>query len=296
MSVRRMADEYRSKYTKVGEQQTLSEAIAHFIEAQTAVLSPYTLRGYQYTLDAINRTEIAKLEADMSRSDAQKIVSLLIHENKSPKTIRNYISLISASVKFAGFSMPQITLPQNIKPESKIPTEGEMRHILSAAEGTPLEIPIALGMMGLRRGEICALTLEDLNGSVFHIHASAVDLTYAQFVKAPKTFESDRYVHIPDAVADKIREQGYVTHLTPERISKRFMRFMKKQGFEGIRFHDLRHFFASYCHNILRLSDAQIQMLGGWKTDYVMKKIYIQSMQNEEAAAQAAGAFSCFIP
>ena len=54
------------------------------------------------------------------------------------------------------------------------------------------------------------------------------------------------------------------------------------------RFHDLRHFFASYCHNVLKLSDAQIQKLGGWKTDHVMKKIYITSMEDQLAADAAA--------
>ena len=294
-TVKKLAAEYDLSDHDGRKPPTIAEAVERYINAQKAVLSPYTVRGYQFTLDVIKRSDFGCFAVRMTRPDAQKIVTELAADGKSPKTVRNYVGLISASVKFAGYDMPQVTLPQQIKKEYHIPTEDEMKDIIEAADGTPLEIPIALGMMGLRRGEICGLTLDDLDGSILHIRRAAVDIAGEQSTKPPKTFDSDRYVQIPDAVADKIRAQGYVTELTPEKISRRFMRFMRKHGYDGIRFHDLRHFFASYCHNVLKLSDAQIQKLGGWKTDYVMKKIYIQSMNDSEAAASAATGMASFL-
>ena len=205
------------------------------------------------------------------------------------------MGLIGAAVKFAGYNMPPVTYPQKIKLEAHTPTEEEMLIVTEAAKGTELEIPIALGMMGLRRGEICALSLADLKGNTLHIHKAAVDIAGKVTVKAPKTYDSDRYVQIPDRIAKKIRKQGYITELTPEQLSYHFISFLKRLDVQHFRFHDLRHFFASYCHNVLKLSDAQIQALGGWKTDNVMKRVYISSMQDEKAAKQAASGMASFL-
>ena len=284
-----------SQYKKNGGKTTptLSAALESYLKAKKAVLSPYTIKGYQNIINHIKDTDLGKLSADLSRSDAQKIVSEF--SDLSAKTIRNRMGLISSAVRFAGYNMPPVTYPQRKKVETHIPTEKEMKIVIEAAKGTELEIPIALGMMGLRRGEICALELSDLEKNTLHIHRAAVDIGGKVTVKAPKTYDSDRYVNIPQKIATKIRKQGYVTKLTPEQLSYHFFDFMKDQKVQHFRFHDLRHFFASYCHNVLKLSDAQIQKLGGWKTDHVMKRVYIDSMRDDSAARSAASGMASFL-
>ena len=291
-TVRKLASEYEQK-AKHGAPTTLSEALTRYLSAKKAVLSPYTVKGYQNIIEKVNAANLGDIYADMSRPDAQKIVTAFAGLSK--KTIRNRMGLISAAVRFAGYNMPPVTYPQKKKVETHIPTEQEMQKVMEAAAGTELEIPIALGMMGLRRGEICALKLSDIDYTTVHIHAAAVDIGGKITVKAPKTYDSDRYVTIPDALADKIRKQGYVTNLTPEELSYHFINFLKKQDVQHFRFHDLRHFFASYCHNVLKLSDAQIQKLGGWKTGHVMKRVYIDSMRDDDAANSAAAGMASFL-
>lgn len=291
-TVRRKAVEYEQK-AKNGLPVTLSEALTHYLNAKKAVLSPYTIKGYQNIIEKVKAANLGGICADMSRPDAQKIVTAF--SGLSQKTIRNRMGLISAAVRFAGYNMPPVTYPQTKKTETHVPTEAEMQKVMEAAAGTELEIPIALGMMGLRRGEICALQLSDLKKSTLHVHAAAVDIGGKVTIKTPKTYDSDRYIIIPDTIADRIRAQGYITELTPEQLSYRFINFMRKQDVPHFRFHDLRHFFASYCHNVLKLSDAQIQKLGGWKTDHVMKRVYIDSMRDEKAAEDAAKAMSYFL-
>lgn len=293
-TVRKLASEYEQK-AKHGAPLTLLEALTRYLNAKKAVLSPYTVKGYQNIIDKIEGTSLGEICADMSRPDAQKIVTAFSESKLSQKTIKNRMGLISAAVRFAGYNMPPVTYPQKKKVETHIPTESEMQAVMKAAADTELEIPIALGMMGLRRGEICALQLSDLDGNTLHVHASAVDIGGKVTVKAPKTYESDRYVQIPEPIAQKIQKQGYVTKLAPEQLSYHFIDFLKKQDVQHFRFHDLRHFFASYCHNVLKLSDAQIQKLGGWKTDHVMKKVYIESMQDDKAAESAANGMASFL-
>ena len=291
-TVRKLAAEFESRDDKEVA-PTLVDALDRYLNAKKAVLSPYTVKGYKNIIEKVKAADMANLSADMGRPEAQKLVSAF--SDMSQKTIRNRIGLISAAVRFAGYNMPPVTYPQKKKVETHIPTEAEMKKVMEAASGTELEIPIALGMMGLRRGEICALQLSDLNKNTLHIHAAAVDIGGKVTIKAPKTYDSDRYVTIPFALANKIRKQGYFTHLAPEQLSYHFINFLKKQDVEHFRFHDLRHFFASYCHNVLKLSDAQIQQLGGWKTDHVMKRVYIQSMQEDKAAKKAANAMASFL-
>ena len=291
-TVRRLASEYADRKDK-SEPVTLTDALDRYLNAKKAVLSPYTIKGYKNIIEKVKAADMGDMSADMGRPEAQKLVSAF--SDMSQKTIRNRMGLISAAVRFAGYNMPPVTYPQKKKVETHIPTDAEMKKVMEAAAGTDLEIPIALGMMGLRRGEICALKVSDLKGNVLHIHAAAVDISGKVTVKAPKTYDSDRYVKIPVKLARKIRKQGYVTHLTPEQLSYHFINFLKKVDVEHFRFHDLRHFFASYCHNVLKLSDAQIQQLGGWKTDHVMKRVYIQSMQEDKAAQQAAAGMATFL-
>lgn len=292
-AVRKMVAELEAKHHDPDQPLTLIDALEKYLKAKKAVLSPYTVKGYQNIIEKVKAANLGVLCADLSRPDAQRIVTAF--SDRSQKTIRNRIGLISAAVRFAGYNMPPVTYPQKKKVETHIPTEAEMKIVMDAATGTEMEIPIALGMMGLRRGEICALQLSDLKRNRLHIHAAAVDIGGKVTVKAPKTYDSDRYVQIPAAIAKKIRKQGYVTKLTPEQLSYHFITFLKKQNVQHFRFHDLRHFFASYCHNVLKLSDAQIQKLGGWKTDHVMKRVYISSMQDDQAAKNAATGMASFL-
>ena len=291
-TVRKLAAEFESRKDKEVP-LTLLDVLERYLNAKKAVLSPYTVKGYKNIIEKVKQAGMDKLSADIGRPEAQKLVSAF--SDMSQKTIRNRMGLISAAVRFAGYNMPPVTYPQKKKVETHIPTETEMQKVMEAAAGTEMEIPIALGMMGLRRGEICALQLSDLNKNILHIHAAAVDIGGKVTIKAPKTYDSDRYLKIPAKLARKIRKQGYVTDLTPEQLSYRFINFLKKQDVEHFRFHDLRHFFASYCHNVLKLSDAQIQQLGGWKTDHVMKRVYIQSMQEDKAAQKAAAGMASFL-
>ena len=292
-TVRKKNAELESKHQDPEQPLTLADALEKYLKAKKAVLSPYTVKGYQNIIEKVKAANLGTLRADMSRPDAQRIVTAF--SDLSQKTIRNRMGLISAAVHFAGYTMPPVTYPQKKKVETHIPTEKEMQIVMNAAAGTELEIPIALGMMGLRRGEICALQLSDLNRNKLHIHAAAVDIGGKVTVKSPKTYDSDRWIQIPGTLAKKIRNQGFVTNLTPEQLSYHFITFLKKQNVQHFRFHDLRHFFASYCHNVLKLSDAQIQKLGGWKTDHVMKRVYISSMQDDQAAKNAATGMASFL-
>ena len=281
-------------FVPVNKVGTVGDAVTSYIAVKEAVLSPSTVRAYTSMARSI-KTRYAAFCAltEVSQEAAQGLVAKMIADGASPKAIKNRIGLISSAVKFSGGQFPRVTLPKVSLRTDFIPSEEMMQRITAEVAGTKMEIPVALGMLGLRRSEICGLSPSDLEGNVLHIHAALVmGPDKAHHKKATKTAQSDRFVMLPDALADKMR--GWECDMSPMAVTHAFRKVTARLGI-SCRFHDLRHFFVSYCHNILRLTDAQIMRLGGWASDSIMKRHYLQSMQDEAAARKVADAFSGMI-
>ena len=110
----------------------------------------------------------------------------------------------------------------------------------------------------------------------------------------PKTEESNREIYIPTELVNEIIEQGYIFEGFSNMLLKALHRFQKQLGIQSFRFHDLRHFYASYAHS-MGMSDADIMKSGGWKTDSVMKNVYRHAMKEslqENQAMVASGILS----
>lgn len=277
----RLAEEYKEDRQRgLTDGPSFGLALDAYIALRSPVLSPATIRTYhsiRRRLEAFPQVWRASL-SDIQTKDVQAIINVLAAEGRSAKTIRNYAGLINAVFTSNGRPAHRLTLPERVKPVLNIPDGETLRTLFAYVKGTPMEVPILLGSMGLRRGEICGLSLDDLDGNVLHVHHSVVyDKDQNTIVKAPKTQSSDRYVEIPNAVADLIRAQGYITDLSPQTITQRFRRALRKAGIEHFRFHDLRHAFVSIAH-AAGLPDAYIQSAGGWSTDYTMKNVYRQAL------------------
>lgn len=146
-----------------------------------------------------------------------------------------------------------------------------------------MEIPVLLGAFCMmRRGEICALTLDDIQGDVIHVHHSLVLGTDKDWhLKAPKTGSSDRYISAPAFVTERIRELRHITTLNPHSITIMFQRALRRANITHFRFHDLRHYSASIRH-ALGIPDAYIMQEGGWKTDAVLKSVYRHAMSDRQ--------------
>lgn len=279
-------DKVKTKYDRL----TFKSAAGEYVEMKRNVLSPKTIKEYVGMAERLPEWFINLPLADITQVDINRVVYEL-SKDKSPKTVRNCHGLISAILGTFRPEMKIYTkLPQKVKSEPYTPTQEDVKKILAAAKGTMFEIPISLACYGMRRSEICALTLEDIEGDVVHITKALVqDETREWVIKSTKTTESTRDIIISQELADKIREQGYVYNGFPNSITVFLSKVEKRLGLQHFTIHKLRHYFASQM-SALGVPDADIMKLGGWQSDHVMKSIYRHSMMEKEEKAKREAA------
>lgn len=298
--LRQTAAEYRFTHRNKSiskSSRTLGDAMESYITLKKPVLSPSTIRGYSAVQNVFKAEFKALYDKKLQNLDdatLQKVANKL-YETRSAKTVENYIGLINTVLKNNRYPELIVTIPAKKPYRVELPDIETMKKLTKAAEGTRLDIPIHLAIMGLRRSEICALAIEDLKDNVLCIHSSVVYGTNKQIVRKeyPKTPGSYRYIRIPEALSKKIKEAGVITKMNPNSLTNAFRRFVKSNGLPDMRLHDCRHFMASYLHD-QGVSDAEIMRMGGWKTDHVMKNVYRHAFANDEKAKEIADQYADF--
>jgi len=274
------------------EQITFKQAAESYIDLKRNVLSPATIREYKGTISRLSNSLLEKRITDIKALDIQKEVNTL-SKDKSPKTVRNYHGFISAVLgTFRPNLILNTTLPQKVKNEPYIPSSDDVKRIIKDSEGSMFEVAILLACYGLRRSEILALTLDDLDGNTLTINKAKVqDLNGDWVIKTTKTVESTRTVVISPILADKIRKQGFIYQGSPNSITGHLNDVQDRLGIPRFSIHKLRHYFASKMSE-LGIPEADILQMGGWETDHVMKTVYRHSLQTKESQQRASDKLS----
>lgn len=275
-------DKIKTTCTKMDFQK----AAESYVDMKRNVLSPRTIKEYSETAKRFPEWFLKLPVSDITQIEINHLVNEL-SKNKSPKTVRNYHGFISAVL---GVFCPNLkistTLPQKVKNETYNPSRKDVKRILAEIKDSSYEIPITLACYGMRRSEICALQVEDIEGDIVHINKALVlDENKKWVIKTTKTTESARDIIIPIELADKIRKQGYVYGGHPGCINTHLERIEAKLGIPKFSLHKLRHYFASEM-SFLGIAEADILRMGGWETDHIMKSVYRHSMIEKEEKAK----------
>lgn len=257
-----------------------------YIDSKSNVTSPSTIRGYKAILKGLPDSFVCLELSKITQIDIQKMINDYSVDHK-PKTVRNAHGFISAVLKqYIPDMLLATTLPQKIENRGYIPNENDIKRILDESIGSKYHIPIQLGIMSLRRSEICALELSDIKGNTLSITKALVqDENDKWVVKQTKTAAGTRELYIPDNLVEEIRQNGTIYDGYPNSLNRQLHKYQDKLGIPRFRFHDLRHFFATYAHS-QGISDADIMATGGWKSDYTMKSVYRHEMKQREAQEQ----------
>lgn len=205
----------------------------------------------------------------ITHRDIDKVLILLINKGITNKTI-NCILLFLRSVynyailnKWVYDNPAKLvnTLPK-VKTDKQSLSEAEIKEFLSFIENYPInkKTPLILALYsGVRIGELLALEWSDIDFKNKTIHITKQVLN--KKVTSPKTFNSNRYIHIPDFVIDLLKQLkiesvvlskivfcsntgGYIKR--NEFIEHWFKKVMKHLGHPDYTFHSLRHTYATY--------------------------------------------------
>jgi len=267
-------------------QISFREASQKYCDSKGNVLSPKTVREYILLYKRLPEWFLALPLSEIDQVTLNKVVNELALDT-SPKTVKNMHGFISSVLKAYRPELPiNTTLPQSRRTEPYIPSVEEVKTMLQHLHGTEYEIPFVLGCYGMRRSEICTLTIDDLEGNLVHITKALVqDKNGDWVIKSTKTTQSTCDIIIPAETADKIRAQGYVYKGFPNNISRYMSNLEKTLGIEHFSMHKLRHYFAIRI-SALGIPEADILKMGGWNSDHVMKSVYRHSMIDREKNAR----------
>lgn len=320
--VEKIAGQLRADNARLPGELPLSDAVHAFVasRADTSIYSPTTYAGYVSAEKSmlekcpdIMRKNIHSLQA----ADFDIFFNDLSRQGLSAKTLRNFRGILSGAYRVAGLSTPDLT--DNTKRLLK-KTDGQQTITRDVADDdslyTPdyfprkddviaciqcaklrrpdLVVPIALAAYcGLRRSEICGLTMRDIDADAgtVTISRALVKSGKSYVYKTTKTDGSRRVVPVPRVLLDMINAQGYIYKKTPKSLSdawEHIIRSCVRAGTAGgvFRFHDLRHFAAAWWMTELRFDVKMCMTLGGWTDQRTLLNIYayVLSDAKENAA------------
>ncbi|MBQ6358918.1 MAG: site-specific integrase [Clostridia bacterium] len=276
---------------------TLEEAIDGYLESKSDVLSPSTVRGYEF----VKRKRFPSLMKQniwtITQKDVQTAVNQEARTKVSAKTIENGYGLVRPVLKMYGIDVSGVKLPQQVIRRKKYVQKDEIETLIDAARGDSCELQILLALwLGLRRSEIMGLHWDcvDPKAGRLVIRRKLVMDKENRFVliEGAKTVKSQRRVSCPAYIMDKLearrhgRTEGPVFTQHPDTVRQHIHAICRKTGITDTSTHGLRHTNAAVM-NDLGVSDAHAMERGGWSEERTYKATYsyvFESTAKEEDA------------
>lgn len=280
---------------------TLREAINLYIDSSDALLSPTTIQGYRKiqrnAFVDIMDMPIKKISNDLFKQAVNREKKRPSKKNKKDikpikaKTLINEYGLIITVLReynpSGGYS---VSLPEQ---------EAEFKELLppdvifNVVKGKDIELPVLLAMwLSFSMSEVRGLTKsKSVQNGYIIINDVVVDVDNKPMrknqAKEPTRKRKHKIPHYIQELIDKT-DPG-VDELVPmsgHAIYMRWTRLLQKNDLPHMSFHDLRHVNASVMA-LLRIPDKYAQERGGWKTDKIMKKVYMQTFSEERERVDA---------
>jgi len=257
---------------------TVQECVRLYIDTNKNVLSPSTLRGYEFDfkrLAPLYRIKIGKITS----TDIQQFVSDL-SATMSPKTVKNTYSLLITSLSACDVEKHfKVNLPTIPKKAKFAPENEQIKAMYDTANPVMKRAIMLAAFHSLRRGEICGLTYGDLKGNTLLVHSDMILGPEGWIHKqTPKTDSSYRQVVLTDkevSILGTGKPNEYIVPIKPSTLDGNFRRLCNKVGIEGLILHNLRSYFASIGVAI-GIPDIYLSHMGGWRENSSVLKEHYQ--------------------
>ena len=296
----------------------LNEYMVHVIRPKTISryrgllqLHVYPYLG-EYQISKITTIQIQRMYNDLKENGRRRDVKKL-GKGLSGNTVRGIHMLLHEIMEYALKENMILKNPTNgttipkIEPiELQVLNEKQLKTFISALQSDKawsdffyLEI-----MTGLRRGEICALQWSDLDmvEKKLYVNRSA---SYQGEVGKTKTLYSERVIKLPHSVYDVLIERSKTSRSEwifphPKDLSKpmpgdlalkRLRMILESAGLPHIRFHDLRHTFATHAVSAGIDPKTLSSILGHSKASFSLDRYGHVTAEMQKGAAKTMGRF-----
>lgn len=276
---------YRDVELTEDSRMTLSEWLDRWLtEYKAGTVRPGTLEGYRRYIEYYIKPQLGDKQISLlSQQDIQRMYRRLktegrIHEHPemghqlSDSMVRHIHSTLHAALKDAvqAYVIPRnptegTTAPKpNYKPK-RILTRAELDDFLTVVEQDEVwrDFFQTELMTGLRRGEICGLQWSDFDeeGGTLKVCRTLHSQRKGEYtIGETKTGKGMRTIILPKTVADILRRRKADTisqwifpdpvkpedPVNPGSAYLRMKTLLRRAGLPSIRFHDLRHTFATH--------------------------------------------------
>lgn len=255
----------------VEPKDTLQELIRRFIDDNEAVLSPSTVPAYRsYARNAFQAymgMRAASIPWQRAVSDEAGRVSA--------KTLENEWRLVTAALRYAKITPPDVNLPRGVKHERAFLDFEQIEVFIGAIRGDPCELAYLLALHSLRLSEI--LALREITDQI-RVRGAMVRGEAGYVVKElNKTDLSRRDVPV---MIPRVLELPLPVTQRDTTLNRHLARICEGAGLPVVTLHGLRHSFASLAYH-LRWTEKTTMRLGGWSTPDVVHEIYTHLAQQD---------------
>jgi integrase len=269
------------------DKTTLAQLLERWLAHIKTQVTPRTYGGYaervrNNIIPALGATRLIKLLPEQISEAYSKALTSGRCDGKgglSPQTVKHIHVVLKQALAQARVWRAISHNPADLVKPPKL-ARGEMQTVntdqtaamIEAARGTPIFIPILLGVLcGMRRGEICALRWRsiDLDAGQLSVVASTEQGRGGMREKEPKSGKG-RLIALPPMLVAELRrhrmqqaewllrlgvrltDDHYVClredgeSVWPSSLTRAFRTFMRRHKLPQIRFHDLRHSHATH--------------------------------------------------
>ena len=291
---------------------------------RVATADRYHLMVEQYTIPRIGNIKLTKLTAH----DLQKLYKELMENGRIDRksghgnpglssttvhgihmTLHNALDRAVKEKLILSNPTENCIIPKIEKQEMKILHPDHISSYLNATERRNALPMFYLELVsGLRKGELVALQWSDLDEANCTISVSkqaSWDTEHQLILSRPKTGNSIREVSIPQDAVELLKQEhtkhpdnpwmfpsgrtGEMYH--PDSVVTLHKRILKDAGLEHIRFHDLRHTFATLAlQNGVDVKTVS-SMLGHYDAGFTLRTYTHVTRQMQQKAAEKMGSF-----
>lgn len=291
---------------KVPQSITLGAACDAYIDARRGVCSPSTIEGYQKVrnqyFQSVMGTKLSQLTGHALSLAVKRERQRVSRRGKplSAKTIASALGFVKCVLNENHVDIDNVSAPEVKRKLVVIPSPDK---VFPALVGSEIELACMLAAwLSLSMSEIRGLTKSRsiLDGKLYLVDTKIrvktgerVDAkgnkhgVYTDVLKeGGKEEERTRVLDIPPYIMNLINQVDgdVLVPLSVRQIERRFQNILSENNLPHMTFHQLRHLNASLMA-MLKIQKEVARERGGWKTNYVMDRVYTHTFDQPRLEA-----------